>query len=88
MKVELGAGRTTSDISVLAWVPIINNYTATVTYKIDVADGERAFIRIRATNNGMYILQDGFMLISFISTCVINNMIFTMQVSTRHCSNY
>lgn len=57
MKVELGAGRTTSDISILAWMPIIINDTATVTYKIDVADGQRAFIRIRATNNGMYICK-------------------------------
>ena len=37
-KIELGAGRTTSDTSVLAWIPIITNQTATVTY--------------RATNNG------------------------------------
>ena len=64
MRVELGAGLTTSDISVLAWVPIINNYTATVTYKIDVADGQRAFIRIRATNNGMYIYKMDVMLIN------------------------
>ena len=70
-KIELGAGRTTSDTSVLAWIPIITNQTATVTYQIDVADGERAFIRIRATNNGKCIL------ISFLRKFMYNTFEYT-----------
>ena len=50
--VELGVGLTVSDILILAWTPIFLNRTATILHKIDVADGMRAFIRIRATNNG------------------------------------
>ncbi|KAI6660257.1 hypothetical protein LOD99_10427 [Oopsacas minuta] len=50
-QVELGAGLTISDIAVLAWTPIFINRTATLTHKIDVPDGTRAFIRIRATNH-------------------------------------
>ncbi|KAI6655616.1 hypothetical protein LOD99_2114 [Oopsacas minuta] len=49
--IELGAGLTPNDISILLWTPIFVNQTATITYRIDVADGQRAFIRIKATNN-------------------------------------
>lgn len=52
--VELGVGLTVSDIAILPWTPIFLNVTATITHKINVADGMRAFIRIRATNNGKY----------------------------------
>ena len=52
--VELGAGLTINDISILAWTPIFTNRTATLTHKIDVPDGHRAFIRLRATNHGKF----------------------------------
>ena len=50
--VELGAGLTINDISILVWTPIFTNRTATLTHKIDVPDGHRSFIRLRATNHG------------------------------------
>ena len=52
--VELGAGLTVNDISILAWTPIFTNRTATLTHKIDVPDGHRSFIRLRATNHGQF----------------------------------
>ena len=50
--VELGAGLTIGDISVLHWTRIFPNRTATLTHQINVSDGMRTYIRLKATNNG------------------------------------
>lgn len=56
-QVYVGAGLTYSDTLVLSWKKIFTNKTATLQYKIDVKDGTRAFVRIRAIDNGEYSFQ-------------------------------
>ena len=51
---EIGLGQTRKDTLILAWTPV-EDYTH-IQYTFDVPNGIPVWVKMRFTNNGLYIL--------------------------------